>query len=95
MKKLIGIALMLVSMGFVASSEAKASGSANGNTTVNAAPQWQRGRNGRRYARRPVRLVTRTRVVKVGRRVYRETYQVRYLSNGATDTHVISRVRIS
>ena len=97
MKRLIGIALVLVSMGFVASSEAGATELARVNSEVaaNATPQWQRDRSGRRYNRRQIRVVTRSRVVRVGRRVYRETLQVRYLPNGRTDTRVINRVRIS
>jgi hypothetical protein len=97
MRKLLGIALVLVSMGFVTSSKASSTELAhvNGAVAANAAAQWQRGRNGRRYNRRPTRVVTRSRVVRLGRRVYRETYQVRYLANGATSTRVISRVRIS
>ena len=97
MKRLFGIALLLVSMGFVASTEAGATELArvNSRATANAAPQWQRDRYGRRYNRRHVRVVTRSRIVRVGRRVYRETLQVRYLPNGGTDTRVISRVRVS
>ena len=37
---------------------------------------------------------TFTRDVQRGWRVYRETYQVRYLPNGTTQTMLISRVRI-
>ena len=37
---------------------------------------------------------TFTRDVQRGWRVYRETYQVRYLPNGMTQTMLISRVRI-
>jgi hypothetical protein len=97
MKRLLGIALVLVSMGFVASSEAGATELARANSTLaaNAAPQWERNRSGRRYSRRPIRVVTRSRVVRLGRRVYRETYIVRYLPNGRTDTRLINRVRIS
>lgn len=97
MKRLLGIALMLVSVGFVASAEAKATelAHANSGVSVNAAPQWERGRYGRRYNRRPIRVVTRSRVVRHGRRLFRETYQVRYLANGRTDTRLISRIRIS
>lgn len=98
MKKLLGLALSLASIGFVASSaEAKATGSsATAATTVSAnaaAPQWRnrdwRGRNNRR-----VRVVTQTRTVRRGRALYRETYQIRYLPNGRTQTRLISRVRI-
>jgi hypothetical protein len=96
MKKLLGITLALVSMGFVASSEAKAAERSHANSTVaaNAIPQWQRNRSGR-YNHRGARVVTRSRVVRYGRRVYRETYQVRYLPNGRANARLISRVRIS
>ena len=91
MKKLLALTLSLASIGFVASSaEAKAAGpSAAPAATAAAAPQWRRGRNNRR-----VRVVTQTRLVRVGRRVYRETYQIRYLPNGRTQTRLVSRVRV-
>lgn len=46
-----------------------------------------------RWNRRP-RVVTRTRIVRVGFRTYRETIQTRYFANGRSTTRVISRVRI-
>ena len=86
--------LALASMGFVVSAEAKSVNSANENVTVaaNAAPQWQRNRQYRRYERR--RSVTRTRLVRYGRRTYRETYVITYWPNGRTDTRLISRQRV-
>jgi hypothetical protein len=97
MKRLLGITLAVLSIGFVASSEAKATELSHANSTeaANVAPQWERERYGRRYNRRPRRVVTRSRVVRYGRRLYRETYRVRYLANGRIDTRLISRVRIS
>ncbi len=99
MKRLLGITLALASIGFVASSsEAKANelSRAPGTLAANANPQWQLGD---RFRRRPnwprPQIVTQSRVVRYGRRVYRETYQVTYLGNGRTNTRVISRVRIS
>lgn len=96
MKRLLGIALALVSMGFVVSAEAKTTDASQqiSNVTASAAPQWQRDRYGRRYDRRS-RTVTRSRVVRYGRRVYRETYAITYLSSGRTSTRLISRYRIS
>jgi hypothetical protein len=38
--------------------------------------------------------VTQTRLVRVGRRTFRETYQITYLPNGRTQTRLISRVRV-
>ncbi len=105
MKRLLAFALALASFGFVASSaEAKASGSAvSAGVTVTAnapEPQWQnRGRRNRwdrRWGHRGggVRVTTETRLVRFGRRVFRETYQVRTLPNGRTQTTLISRVRV-
>lgn len=97
MKRILGLVLALASIGVVGlTSEAKANDlSANTITMAAAAtPQWRRDRN-RRINNR-VRTATRTRVIRLGRRLYRETYVVRYLPNGrVVDTRVISRVRIS
>lgn len=93
MKKLLGLTLSLASIGFVASSaEAKAASPAvspAAAVTTTAAAQWGRARSNRR-----VRVTTQSRLVRQGRRVYRETYQVRYLPNGRTVTRLISRVRV-
>ena len=98
MKRVLGIALALVSMGFVASAEAKtANVSSEVITVANAAPQWQwqRDRYGRRYDRRNNRRQrTFSRVVRYGRRLYRETYLVTYWANGRSDTRLINRSRI-
>lgn len=99
MKKLLGLTLSLASIGFVASSaEAKAAGASYAPATTTIAssavePQWQ-NRNERRRINRRVRVTTQTRLVRRGRQVYRETYQVRYLPNGRTHTRLISRVRV-
>ena len=97
MKKLLGLALTFASIGIVGlGSDAKANGLSTNSVAVaaNANAQWQRDSYGRRiYNRR--RTVRRTRVVRVGRRLYRETYTVSYLPNGRTNTRLISRVRIS
>jgi len=98
MKRFLGIAFALLTLGFVVPAEAKTTANSNEIATVaaNAAPQWQRNRHwNRRYERRGTRAVTRSRIVRVGRRVYRETYVVRYLPNGRVDTRLISRTRIS
>ena len=97
-KGLLGIALMVASMGFVASAEAKTTDvSQNSTLAANAAPQWQRDRYGRRYDRRynnRRRSVTRSRLVRYGRRLYRETYLVTYWPNGRTNTRLLSRTRL-
>jgi len=98
MKKVLGIAFALLTLGFVVPVEAKTTTNFNENATVtaaNATPQWRRDRRDRRWDRRHTRAVTRTRIVRLGRRVYRETYIVRYYPNGRVDRQVISRTRIS
>jgi len=99
MKRLLGISLALVSFGFGLTAEAKATGSpAHSATTmtVSSSQEWRRDRWDRRASRRrSVRRVTQARVVRIGRRLYRETYLVSYLPNGRTNTRLISRVRIS
>lgn len=98
MKRVLGIALALVSMGFVVSAEAKTANVSSEVTTVaSAAPQWQwqRDRYGRRYDRRNNRRQrTFSRVVRYGRRLYRETYLVTYWANGRSNTRLINRSRI-
>ena len=100
MKRVLGIAFALLTLGFVVPAEAKTAEISHQNATVAAslAPQWQRDRYGRdrygRYDRRRARTVTRSRIVRYGRRLYRETYAVRYYSNGRVDTQLISRTRI-
>ena len=101
-KRVLGIALAIVSMGFVVSAEAKTTDVSQVNSTIaaNAVPQWQRDRYGRRYDRRydrrynRRRTVTRSRYVRYGRRLYRETYLVTYWPNGRTNTRLISRQRV-
>ena len=96
MKRILGIALALLTLGFVVPAEAKTTEISHENATVAAssAPQWQRYGN-RRYDRRRARTVTRSRLVRYGRRLYRETYVVRYYSNGRVDTLLVSRTRVS
>lgn len=114
MKKLLGIALALCTLGFVVPTQAETTTSINENTTVaaNAVPQWQRDRRehrrwDRRYDRRwnrrynerynqryNTRAVTRSRIVRYGRGLYRETYVVRYFPNGQVGRQLVSRTRI-
>jgi hypothetical protein len=97
MKRVLGLVLALASTGFVLSAEAKPANTANENITIaaNSAPQWQRDRyrHNRRFENRR-RSVTRTRLVRYGRRLYRETYVITYRPNGRTDTRLISRQRV-
>ena len=84
MRKLLGIALAAASVGVMApATEARAS------TASAPAAQWRRQRHNRRAY-----VTTQSRLVRVGRRVYRETYQVRHLPNGRTTARLISRVRV-
>lgn len=103
MKRILGIAFALLTLGFVVPAEAKTAEIANENATLAAssAPQWQRDRYGRRYDRRydrrfnrRTRTYTRSRLVRYGRRLYRETYVVRHYPNGRTNTRLISRTRV-
>ena len=105
MKRVLGIALALLTLGFVVPAEASTAEKSLDNATVAATPvpQWQRdryrqdryGRNRYdRYDRRGTRAVTRSRIVRYGRQLYRETYVVRYFPNGRVDTQLISRSRI-
>jgi hypothetical protein len=91
MKKILALSLLLVSGAiFVPSAEAKdISGSA---AALNVEPQ--RIYQTRRINRRGVRIVNRTRIVRVGRQRYREVVQYRYLPNGRVNVRVISRTRI-
>ena len=97
MKRVLGITLAILSLGFVVPA-AEAAEVSNQNSTVttaaNSAPQWQRDGYGRRYNNRR-RSVRRTRLVRYGRRLYRETYVVTYWPNGRSDTRLISRTRVS
>ena len=98
MRKLLITGLMLgTAVIFVpANAEAKTS------AAVSADPQIrvQIGRNNRRNRRwnnrsRVRRVVTTTRITRIGRYRYRETIRTTYLPNGRTRTQVISRVRLS
>ena len=95
MKRFLALALTLASVGVTATaaeSKADVSGGAVAlrAAAAPAAVQWRRSRWGRNRAR----VTTQTRLVRVGRRVYRETYQIRYLPNGGTRTRLVSRVRV-
>ena len=79
------------------SAEAKSN---NNNLTTNNSVvpqiQVQIGQNRRRYNpyNRRVRIVNSVRNVRVGRRIYRETYRTRYQPNGRVTTRLLSRVLI-
>jgi hypothetical protein len=97
MKRFLALALTLASVALAASSaEAKAAVPSNAVVSsavaAPAAIQWRRNRGA--WGRNRVRVTTQTRLVRRGRQVWRETYQVRYLPNGMTQTRLISRVRV-
>jgi hypothetical protein len=107
-KKIFAITLALASLGLMGSwSEAQASAVAKASTPqvrIRIGPQRRRydDRYRDRYRddrfrdnRFRERVVVQTRLVNSGWHTYRETYQIRYLPNGRTDTTVISRVRIN
>jgi hypothetical protein len=98
MKKLLLTLLLLSSFSFIGSSNAVSAA-----TPVVGNPQLriQIGQRRRRWRNRNWAEGERvgygrtfTRDVQRGWRLYRETYQVRYLPNGMTQTMLISRVRI-
>ena len=95
MKKLLALTLSLASIGFVASSgEVKAAEKTLSATTLSASAASQWGYRNRRRHRSRVSVTTQSRYVRYGGRLYRETYQVRYLPNGRTMSRLISRVRV-
>ena len=103
MKKLLAITLALSSFGFMGwSTETQASAKVtNPQIRIRIGPQRRRYRdNGYRqygdrdFRDRDFRVATETRVVNYGWHTYRETYRIRYLPDGRTETTVISRVRI-
>ena len=102
MRKLLTVALMLATFGFVGSGT-----TTKANTVTNGNPQIQirLGRRNRRYRddyyRREYRdrdfnvwNTTETRLVHDGWRTYRETYQVRHFGDGRTQMVLISRERV-
>jgi hypothetical protein len=95
MKKLFAITLMLLTLGFVGLGETQAATSNEVSRTVNVVPQEWRYRQREWRNRGRVRTVRTSRIVRYGFRTYRETYLVRYLPNGRTQTTLISRERIA
>lgn len=92
MKKILALTLLLgASVVFVPSIEAK-----TGKTLAlnNSADPQIRVQLGGRQRYRRARVVTRTRIVRVGFRTYREVVQYRYRPNGTVTTRVLSRTRV-
>lgn len=92
MKKILSLTLLAASIGFASfdtqAKNIKVTPANNLSAEVSAQTYRQP-----RYNRR-VRVVNRTRIVRRGYRVYRETLQYRYLPNGRVQVRLLSRVRI-
>lgn len=99
MKKLLAITLALASLGFMGSwTESQASPVAHGTNPqirIRIGPQRRRYRDDRYRGFRDRDVRVETRLVNYGWHTYRETYRVRYMPDGRTETTVISRVRIN
>jgi hypothetical protein len=99
MKRILALTLSLASIAFGAVAANAATTPASTIAATGIAPQIRirigpRRRHYGYYGRRPTQVTTQTRIVRYGWRTYRETYQVRYLPNGLTQTVLLSRVRI-
>lgn len=91
MKKFLALSLLLGSAVVFAPTESKAAETKSASAiNFNESPQIQN----RRWNRRGVRVVNRTRIVRRGFATYREVWQTRYQPNGRVTTRLISRVRI-
>ena len=96
MKKLVLSILLLSSVTFIGSTTANA-----GNALATPQLRITLGQSRRRWRNRGYANGERigygrtiTRDVQRGWHIYRETYQVRYLPNGMTQTVLVSRIRI-
>jgi len=87
MKRVLIFALMVVSIGLVAPTAEARTAEASAGTSTETTQLWRQRRRGRR-------VVTTTRVRRVGPYRYRETIRVTYLPNGRTRTQVVNRVRL-
>ena len=100
MKILLAGILTLASFGFVGTwnsgSVANAAALGNPQVQIRIGRQRRRDRDWDRARGDRIGYVrTFTRDVRHGFRLYRETYRVRYLPNGRTQTMLISRVRLN
>lgn len=101
MKKLLALTLTLASLGFMGiagTTEAKANAVTNGTPQIRIQIGQRRRRDRDRYRydnRYDFREERQTRIVRDGWRTYRETYVIRYLPNGRTETRLVSRDRIN
>ena len=88
MKKILIFALMLGSIGLVVPTAEARTADISAGTTTETTQLWRQRRRGRR-------IVTTTRIRRIGPYRYRETIRVTYLANGRTRTQVIRRVRLA
>ena len=86
---------MLASIGYMGSfAETRANTVAKANPQLRIQIGRDRYRDRYRNRWRGEQEFTQTRIVRYGWRTYRETYVVRYLPDGRTETRIISRERI-
>jgi len=93
MKKLLATAIMIGS-GIVAVPSLQAAPTPGVSASVDPQIRVQIGRNRRYRNRRVRRVVTTTRIRRIGFRTYRETIRTTYFPNGTSRTVVIQRQRI-
>jgi len=96
MKKFITLSLLVASFAFTATfASAQTNFQQNGRYDQNQRDNRRNDqRNDRNTRNNRVRIETQTRIVRQGKKVFRETVQIKYLPNGRTQTKVISRVRV-
>lgn len=93
MRKLLALSLLVGSMALGVSSASAAETASANSLSANANATTQIRIQDRRWNRRP-RVYTQVRTVRVGRRVYRDTYRITVRPNGVTRSQLISRVVI-
>ena len=85
MKKLLIFTFLMASFVFVVpTAEAKTTNSISSSSAITQ-PRFWRGRR---------TVTTTSRLVRVGNRLYRDTYRITYFRNGRVDRRLISRIRI-
>lgn len=94
MKKLLATA-MIIGSGILAVPSLQAAPTAGTSTSADPQIRIQIGRNRRYERRRMRRVVTTTRIRRIGFRTYRETIRTVYLPNGTVRRTVVNRERIN
>lgn len=93
MKKLLATA-MIIGSGLIAVPSLQAAPTTGMSASLDPQIRVQIGRNRRYRNRRVRRVVTTTRIRRIGFRTYRETIRTVYMPNGTVRTTVINRERI-